>query len=75
MKYLIIGALISLNIGCATKVVTEYKEVRIPIKCTATMPQKPEAVDPVSLWLADIISYAMELETALKQCIGGPYGK
>lgn len=58
--------------NCAPKqqIITEYKEVKIPVKCFTTPPKKPEPIkDAVEMNLM-ILRYAQELEAALRSCNG-----
>lgn len=56
--------------GCSQKVI--YKEVKIPIKCDITMPQKPQLTKENFLEdLSKVLIYTETLEKDLKFCIGG----
>ena len=57
--------------GCASKdaqVMTEYKEIYVPVKCQIKLPQKPifNPSNPESL--KETIGYCMHIETLLKGC-------
>ena len=55
--------------GCSQKVV--YKEVKIPIKCDITMPEKPKLTQDNFLEdLSKVLIYTETLEKDLLFCIG-----
>jgi len=59
--------------GCSPKVVvkTEYREVKVPIKCSVTRPSRPAYnPDPV-LGVVDILEYCEKLEVLLRGCTEG----
>ena len=73
--FAILVAIIVLLGGCANKpeIVTkvEYQEKVIPVKCNATIPEKP-FYDPSDLQSAkDLSVYYSRVEAALKGCIYG----
>lgn len=73
--FIILVALIVLLGGCAQKpeLVTkvEYQEKYIPVKCNATIPEKP-FYDPSDLQSAkDLSIYYSKVEAALKGCVYG----
>ncbi len=77
LKYIrwIIGLIIFCGVlstwGCASKerVITEYKTVKVPVKCAVELPRRPEpAADPVEMNFL-ILHYAEELETAIRSCL------
>jgi hypothetical protein len=56
--------------GCATKTVTEYITVEVPVKCSIEIPAKPVKEDKdITLTVIDVLEYAKKLETALKGCV------
>jgi len=58
--------------GCSTKVVTkiEYRDVKIPVRCDVTVPERPAYnADPV-MGVVDILEYVETLEALLKACTG-----
>lgn len=73
MKYLLSIFIIILHIfyayGCSQKVI--YKEVKVPIKCDITMPQKPKLTQDNFLEdLSKVLIYTETLEKDLLFCIG-----
>ena len=58
--------------GCAPKVTTkiEYRDVYVPVKCNAPVPEKPAYnPDPV-MGVLDILEYVEKLELIIKACTG-----
>ena len=72
MKYILSIFIIIIHIvmiGCSQKVV--YKEIKIPIQCDITMPQKPKLTQDNFLEdLSKVLIYTETLEKDLKFCIG-----
>lgn len=66
---LLLLCLLLLN-SCAPKTitVTEFKEVKVPVKCQVAWPDRPTRQSPVALWVSDLVSYTLQLEAALKAC-------
>ena len=57
--------------GCADKnaqVMTEYKEIYLPVKCQIKLPQKPEFNPNNPKSLKETIGYYRHIETLLKGC-------
>ena len=57
--------------GCANKdaqVMTEYKEISMPVKCKIKLPQKPEFNPNNPESLLETLGYCMHIETLLKGC-------
>ena len=58
--------------ACAPKTVTkiEYRDVFVPVKCNAPIPQRPEYnADPV-MGVVDLLEYVEKLELVIKACTG-----
>lgn len=59
--------------GCSAKPIYKQniKEVYVPVKCHAQVPQKPKETGSIVLDNINIITYARELEQTLVLCTGG----
>lgn len=57
--------------SCTPKIVTitEYKEVKIPVKCNFEMPKKPEPIKNAVEMNLLILKYVEELEVTLRSCL------
>ena len=57
--------------GCASKdaqIMTEYKEIYVPVKCRIKLPQKPEFNPNNPESLKETIGYYRNIEALLKGC-------
>lgn len=71
-KKLILWFLLTLGLlftGCSTKTVYKTLEVKVPVKCNYTMPDKPvyskEEFDSAKA----ITQYYLQIEEGLRQCL------
>lgn len=58
-----------LFIGCAPQTRVVYKDVYIPIKCDASLPDKPAQTRDLARDLANILIYTEILERNLRYCM------
>lgn len=59
-----------LLLGCAPKVeyVTQYKEVKVPVKCEFQKPVRPKRTGDLILDVASNLQYIEQLEATLRKC-------
>ncbi|WP_170000594.1 hypothetical protein [Campylobacter sp. RM9328] len=73
--YILILSYAVIFVGCAPAqnpaVITQYKEIAMPIKCEVTLPAKPvyDPSNPQSL--KAVLVYCRKIEHLLKGCING----
>lgn len=67
----ILVALVSLvfSLSACSKTAIVTKEVMIPVKCQAEIPQRPKKVRIVSHNVANIIEYTEKLEALVEMCV------
>lgn len=56
-------------LGCGGRVVTQYKEVYVPVKCEAYVPKKPQRLQDDFLNLQKLLIYTEELEIIINHCV------
>jgi len=47
-----------------------YQDVYIPVKCEIASPERPVFAGQAAVMVADLITYARELESVIKICAG-----
>ena len=59
--------------SCAPRTVTktEYVEVKVPVRCSVTIPPRPPYNPNPVMGVIDVLEYTEKLETLLKICTGG----
>jgi hypothetical protein len=63
--------------SCAPKVITkvEYREVKIPVKCSADVPRRPQYIGSPVDGVLTLMEYCEKLEALIKVCVESPEAK